>query len=568
MFYRKLIKELEEWRESTIRKPLIIRGARQVGKTTLVNEFGKQFKQYIYINLEQENDKLLFEESIELEQTINKIFFEKKCEKKYINKTLLFIDEIQESPKVVNLLRYFKEEKPELAVIAAGSMLETLLGKNLTFPVGRVEYRVLRPVSFEEFLIATDEKFLLEEYKKIPLENYAKNKLLEAFHTYALIGGMPEVIKHYKKNKDIKSLDKIYDALIASYLQDAEKYAKSEQQLQLIRFSIHRAMTKAGQRTTYQNFGNSNYTSKAIAEVLRALEKTHLLNVLYPTTSTILPLEPDLKKTPRIQFLDTGLINYFVGLQSKILGTKDLNKVYQGTLIEHLVGQELLSFQSLALKKLHFWVRQKKQSDAEIDYIYPYKGKLIPIEVKSGSTGTLKSLQVFMDYSPLNFAIRFYAGNMKIDKISTQKGKPFYLLNLPYFLAIQIEKYIEWFIQEINLEDEPEVVNETKVEYKTIKKKPKIYTISDLNTKHIKLLDLCKEKPQKGKTLIEKGLGLSYQSRNKRVYIKPLIELGFLSFQNTENLKSKKQKYKITSKGLDFIKKLKHEDYLLKIPKV
>lgn len=130
---------------------MVIRGARQVGKTTLVHEFGKQFRQYIHINLEQGKDAQLFEQFEDVQQLLTRIFLEKRQQTQYMNETLLFIDEIQESPKVVNLLRYFKEEAPSLAVIAAGSMLETLLGKNLTFPVGRVEYRVLRPFSFEEF---------------------------------------------------------------------------------------------------------------------------------------------------------------------------------------------------------------------------------------------------------------------------------------------------------------------------------------------------------------------------------------------------------------------------------
>jgi uncharacterized protein len=559
MFYRKLLKELELWRDSSKRKPLVIRGARQVGKTTLVHEFGKQFKQYIYINLEQSKDKKLFEENDDIQQLVARIFFSKKMHQQFISETLLFIDEIQESPKVVNLLRYFKEEIPDLAVIAAGSMLETLLGKNLTFPVGRIEYKVLRPVSFEEFLIATGEDILLPEYHKTPIENYAEQTLLDTFHTYALLGGMPEIIQHYAEKRDITALGPIYDALITSYLQDAEKYAKSDQQLQIIRFSIHQAMLTAGQRITFQRFGNSNYTSKAIAEVLRALEKTHLLHILHPNTGTTLPLEPDYKKTPRIQFLDTGLINYFAGLQKEILGTKDLSNVYKGTLIEHLVGQELLSFQSLTLKKLHFWVRQKKQSDAEIDYIYPYQGKLIPIEVKSGTTGTLKSLQVFMERSPLHFAIRFYAGSRKIDKLTTTNGKTFYLLSLPYYLAARIESYIDWLISEIGEypAEDFSIVEEEKESYKRTRPREKKLTIEELSSKHIQILELCAESPKKGKKLIEKGLGLTYQSRNKRVYLKPLMELKLIEFTHKENEKSKKQKYQITEKGVEFLRKTK-----------
>lgn len=549
MFFRDQIEILHKWKNNPSRKPLIVRGARQVGKTTLVDTFGQQFKQYIYINLERKNDAELFEKIDDVHQLITVLFLEKRKKKDLIKDTLLFIDEIQEQPKVVNLLRYFKEEIPDLAVIAAGSMLETLLGKNLTFPVGRVEYLVLRPVSFKEYLKATGEELLLDEYLKTPIEKYAEKSLLKAFHTYALLGGMPEIIDHYSKHKDITALGPIYDALINSYLEDAEKYAKSEQQLQLIRFAIHQVMLKAGQRTTLQGFGNANYTSKSIGEVLRALEKTHLIKVLYPVTGTILPLVPDQKKTPRIQFLDSGLINYFVGLQQEIISTDDLDKVYNGTLIEHLVGQELLSFQSLSLDRLHFWVRQKKQSDAEIDFLYPYKGKVIPIEVKSGPTGKLKSLLVFMDRSPLHFGIRFYAGNLQVDELQTREGKRFYLLSLPYFLSARIEEYIDWLVDQIGWESPQKmIVNEQAPKYKKSKKDKK-WTIELLTPKHFVLLRLCLEEPKKGKTLIEKGLKLSYQSRNKKEYIKPLVDLGLLEYTDKEYLKSKQQKYQLTKKG-------------------
>lgn len=554
MFYRKMLEELETWRTSSLRKPLIIRGARQVGKTTLIHEFGKQFTQYIYLNLEAPTDLAIFKDYKNIQQLKTRIFLEKRMKLEDIETTLLFIDEIQESPEVVNLLRYFKEESPELAVIAAGSMLETLLGKNITFPVGRVEYKVLRPASFEEYLKAMRENQLLEEYLKTPLEPYAYNILLKEFHTYALLGGMPEIIQHYSQHKDITALGPIYDALISSYLQDAEKYAKTDQQLQLIRFSINQAMLKAGKRSTFQRFGNSNYPSKSIGEVLRALEKTHLIHILYPVTGTTLPLEPDFKKTPRFQFLDSGLINYFAGLQKEIIATDDLDTVYQGTLIEHLVGQELLSFQSLTLKKLHFWVRQKKQSDAEIDFLYPYQGKLIPVEVKSGATGKLKSLQVFMDRSPLHFAIRFYAGEQSIDKLKTKEGKPYYLLSLPYFLTARIEHYIDWLIDEIGeIPPQNMVVEDSSATYLRSKPKEKKWTIETLTEKHKKVLQFCADAPQKGKTLLEEALGLSYQSRNKKEYIKPLMELQLLEFTIPEHKKSKEQRYRLTKKGKDFI---------------
>lgn len=183
----------------------------------------------------------------------------------------------------------------------------------------------------------------------------------------------------------------------------------------------------------------------------------------------------------------------------------------------------------------------KKQSDAEVDFIYPYKGKLIPIEVKSGAKGHLKSLQVFMDQSPLHFAIRFYAGSRQLDQLSITQGKYFYLLSLPYFLASRIEAYIDWLFQEVGWFGDSDGLSleEETVAYHTAKPAEKLWTPETLTSKHIRLLRLCAEHPRKGKTLIEEGLGLTYQSRNKREYLKPLKDLGFLTFTIRDNEKSK-----------------------------
>ena len=447
MFKRQLLLELEKWRQNMPRKPLVIRGARQVGKTTLVNQFAAQYEQYIYLNLELSEDKEPFENFTSIENLINTLFFLKNKTLSKKNTTLLFIDEIQEVPKALNILRYFYELAPEISVIAAGSMLETLFDKNISFPIGRVEYKVIRPVSFTEFLSAIDESAALEQLTQVPVATFAQSKLLSLFHTYALIGGMPEIVQHYAKHKDLVTLGPIYDSLISGYMDDVEKYAKSNSQVLHIRHCIQSSFAQAGKRIKFEGFGNSAYKSREMGEALRTLEKALLMQLVYPCTSATLPMVPDIKKSPRLQILDTGLLNYFVGIQKEIIGTDDLNKIYQGTLIEHLVGQELLSFQYNALSALHFWVREKKESTAEVDYLFQYDGLIIPIEVKSGKEGTLKSLHSYMDIAPHNFAIRFYAGALNITDATTQNGKQYKILNLPYYLGSQIEKYIDWFIQ-------------------------------------------------------------------------------------------------------------------------
>ncbi len=339
------------------------------------------------------------------------------------NNTLLFIDEIQEVPEALNILRYFYETEPGIAVIAAGSLLETLFNKNISFPVGRVKYKLLRPVSFPEFLEAMGEKEALQYLEEIPAPAFTHNKLLALFHTYALIGGMPEVIANYSLYKDLNALSTIYDSLITAYIDDVEKYTTSASQVQHIRHAMRASFSQAGKRIKFEGFGNSPYRSRDMGEALRTLEKALLIQLVYPCTEAQLPLLPDHKKSPRLQVLDTGMLNYFVGIQREILGTPDLNKVYQGTLIEHLVGQELLATQFNALSGLNFWVREKKESTAEMDYLWTFESKLIPIEVKSGTEGKLKSLHLYMDIAPHTMAVRFYAGNISITQASPRQEK-------------------------------------------------------------------------------------------------------------------------------------------------
>lgn len=449
MFHRHIIKELEYWLQKPGRKPLVIRGARQVGKTTVVNQFAKQFGQYIYLNLETPADKQPFLRYTNLEELLQGIFFLKNQLLSKKANTLIFIDEIQEVPEALNILRYFHEQEPDIKVIAAGSMLETVFDKKIHFPVGRVEFKVLRPVSFPEFLEAMGEKAALEQLLTLPCRDFAHEKLLKLYHLYAIIGGMPEVVNTYIKTKDLLSLNPIFDSLIASYMDEVEKYAKNDAQVLHLRHIIRASFAEAGKRIHFAGFGNSAYRSREMGECFRILEKVLLLKLLYPNTSATLPFQPDLKKSPRLQILDTGMLNHFAGIQKDILGTHDLSSIYKGTVIEHLTGQELLANQYNVLSELFFWVKEKKTSTAEVDFVIPYEGKVIPIEVKSGNTGTLKSMHQFMEVAPHNMAIRFYAGPVSISEVTTPENKHFYLLNLPYYLVSQIKSYLAWFEDEI-----------------------------------------------------------------------------------------------------------------------
>ena len=447
MFPRNIVQELRQWAVKKDRKPLILRGARQVGKTTAVDIFSKDFDQYLYLNLEKKEAAEIFNYNLSTEDLIQAIYLFKDISPSK-GKTLLFIDEIQNSPQAIAQMRYFYESAKELHVIAAGSLFEVMARDSHTsFPVGRVEYMFMYPLMFEEFLVATGEEQALKYFNNIPLPEFSFSKLHKLFHKYVLIGGMPEVVKAYIEKKDITSLTPIYQGLLTSYLDDVSKYARNKTMVQVIRHAVESAPLEAGRRIKFHGFGNSNYRSREMGEALRTLERAMLIYLLYPSTVTEPPIRPDLRKSPKLQFLDTGLINYFAGLQKFFFKMEDLHSFYQGILAEHIVGQELLAVDMRTSRKLSFWVRGKKQSNAEVDYIIQSGQYLIPIDVKAGKTGSLRSLHQFVERSAHPFAVRLNAGPVEKVKAVTPNGKQYDLLSLPYFLSAKLQNYIEWLME-------------------------------------------------------------------------------------------------------------------------
>ena len=450
MFPRKFLSKLELWAESDGRKPLVVRGARQVGKTVTVKMFGERFERFIYLNLELPGDSDIFRRKLPVHETFQAIVLKSRLPPTE-GRTLLFIDEIQNRPEAVEILRYFYEDLPEIFVVAAGSLLELALrDRHISFPVGRVEQHFMYPLTFKEFMIAAEAQEAVRAFDSIPLPAYAYNALMDYFHQYVLIGGMPEIVDKYIKKKDVTALTSIYDSLLVSYQDDAEKYARNATMATILRHCIETAPFVAGQRITFAEFGQSKYRSREVGEALRTLQRAMLINLLYPSSAVEIPIVPDLKKSPRLQILDTGLLNYFAGLQEQYFYHDDLHAFYSGILAEHIVGQDLIATEPNTRKKHCFWVRGKSHAQAEVDFLLQHKGHVIPIEVKSGKTGRLRSLYQFMDRCPHQYAVRMYAGPLEIQQVSSLTGKSFYLLNLPYFLVSAVHKYLEWMMAEIN----------------------------------------------------------------------------------------------------------------------
>jgi len=442
MFQRNAISALHDWKEKINRKPLIIRGARQVGKTTLVNEFAKEFETYLYLNLEKSAAKELFEKNDAIEDVLTAIYlFLNKSKKK--GSVLLFIDEIQNSTRAVSLLRYFYEELPQIYVIGAGSLLESLIDRQIHFPVGRVEYLALRPCSFCEFLGALGEHEILKTIETASLPSSIHERVMKLFNEYVLVGGMPEAVAFYAQTKDLVSLNSIYETLLTGYRDDTEKYALNRNSEYVIRHILTYGWQYAGQRIKYEKFANSNYKSREVSEAMHTLEKALLIELSYPTTSSAIPIQPDLKKSPKLLWLDTGLVNYSAGLQKELFGIKDISGTWKGKIAEHVVGQELLSLSTMVSTKRFFWVREAKNSQAEIDFVFQFNGQLIPIEVKSGNCSTLKSLHSYMESSTQDIAIRFWNNPATQDLITLPSGKKYTLYNLPFYYAGQLDAFLK-----------------------------------------------------------------------------------------------------------------------------
>lgn len=438
VIYRNVLKKLHEWKALSHKKPIVLRGARQVGKSFVVKEFSKTYKQKILLNFERPIDKELFE-SRNLQDFIDYIFLKNGFSKN--EKTLLFIDEIQESNQAINSLRFFYEDFAFLDVITAGSLLEFTLENIHSFPVGRVHQIRLNPISFEEFLNAS-QPHLLDYYHQVPVSNIAHDLILEQFNQFLMIGGMPEVVKTFLKSQNYLKIQDIYNDLWQGYKQDVEKYAKNETDKKVIRHILNYGHLEKD-RIKFNNFANSSYKSREVSEAFMSLEMAKIIQPIYPTTQTSFPAIANLKRSPRLQYLDTGLLVYLLNIHADLIGIKDLSDFMRGKLIQHIVSQELFVQNNDFQYKPLFWVRENHNSNAEIDNLYIGRDFILPIEIKSGHSGRLRSLMQFIDEAEVNQGIRLSAHHFSVENIKTLNQKSFKLYNIPYYHAIKINEYLK-----------------------------------------------------------------------------------------------------------------------------
>ncbi|MEM0992430.1 MAG: ATP-binding protein [Bacteroidota bacterium] len=403
MIKRTLYKQLLNWKNSRRRKPLLLQGARQVGKTWLINTFGQsEYQNYVYLNFEQDSSlRTLFEGNLLPEKIIENIglYLGRKI---VAQDTLICFDEIQVAPEAITSLKYFQEQASEFHVIAAGSLLGVQVGKTSSFPVGKVNFMTLYPLSFLEYLEAVGETLLVEEliakYNCESLPEILHEKLLGHLKMYLYLGGMPEVIQDYLNHQDIAAVRTIQEEILESYLRDFSKYTDASQAIKTTELwqSIPYQLAKENKKFKYSEV-RKRARAATFEQTLEWLSNAGLIHLVYNLRGAKIPLlgYADYSKF-KIYLLDTGLLGAMLQISSSIiLHPSELFSEYNGAFIENFVANELTK---LGQDHLFYWT---SESQAEVDFVLSIDHEIYPLEVKSGSNRNTKSLRSYeQKYKP------------------------------------------------------------------------------------------------------------------------------------------------------------------------
>jgi uncharacterized protein len=438
MFDRTIEDDLLRWKDSPYRKPLILRGARQVGKTSLIRKFGQEnFEQLIEINLEKRELFSFFDQTTSVEDLLKRInlFFDRKITP---GGSLLFIDEIQESKNIMALLRFLAEEKPELHVIAAGSLLEAKISRDWSIPVGRVEYRYLYPMTFFEYLKAKNKAALLDSLKAIHLgETFPYgNMAQELFKEYVLVGGMPEAVRSYIESGDFNQPRAIFSRLQTAYLEDIVKYSRSREYNKYLEIVIEYGPKIAGTLFKYENFGGSNYHSREMGEAIQIIEKVMLLKQVSAINSTSMPVEPKQTRAKKMIWLDVGLANFVNNAYQEILTGN-----YKGKIMEQVVGQSLLAGSTMRPMDLYYWAKDRTEGSAEVDFCFQHQSHMVGMEIKSGNINKIKSLFSMANLDPTVTLVRVSWDDLGIETFQFA-GKPYQVISIPFYLIDRWQDFL------------------------------------------------------------------------------------------------------------------------------
>ncbi len=431
---------LTHWAIQPSRVPLLLRGARQIGKTFTIRQLGETHfkKNFVEINFELEPFYKECFQSLQPKDIINLIG--NLSQKKIIpGETLLFLDEIQECPQAIMALRYFKELMPELHVIGAGSLLEFVLNEpNFSLPVGRIQYIHMTPLSFREYLEAAGFEGLIEQLSLAtlsnPLASVTHEKLLKLVREYIFTGGMPDAVKTYLTERDFTATQYKQTLLLNTYRTDFGKYAKHMHHKYLQKV-FDKAPILIGRQIKYNKIDDS-MRSRDLKEAIQLLQYAGVIQLVYSSSASGLPLKALInEKKFKFLFLDIGLLLRATQVSTHQLFNEALNLINQGALSEQFAGQELRAYQDCFLEpELYYWSEDKVGSQAEVDYLITQESQIFPIEVKSGKTGTLKSLHQLIKKRAFPLGIRISETPLELrDNI----------LSIPFYLISELSRLLK-----------------------------------------------------------------------------------------------------------------------------
>jgi len=451
--YRTALEYLAAWRTRPSRKPLILRGARQVGKTHLVRRFAAEhFDRLVELNFERDPELASLFAGNDPGQTVQRLEleFDGSMESGAV---LLFLDEIQAAPLVLTALRYFREERPELHVVAAGSLLDHLLEDHaLPMPVGRVEYLHLGPMTFEEFLLAAGRERLARFLGTLAPDGAVPaaihDRLMGLLRQYLATGGMPEAVGAFLAGGSYRDCEAVQQSILSTYQDDFGRYGRRTDQARLVK--VFRSLPRlVGSRFKYVHVDREE-RSKDLARALHLLCLARVAYRVRHSASNGLPLAAEAREARfKPLFLDVGLMLRALGLNLLDLERhEDVLLVNAGAVCEQLVGQHLMySGPPYAEPELHFWAREKRNATAEVDYVISESGEVVPVEVKRGKTGTLRSLHLFLREKRRGLGVRLNSEPPSLltatATLPDSRRLTFRLLSLPLYLVGQVRRMVQ-----------------------------------------------------------------------------------------------------------------------------
>lgn len=451
MLKRSALQYIKKWKNKNTRKPLVIRGARQVGKSYLVRIFAEAAElDLLEINLELHDNYADCFTSMDPKQIVTLLEL-KSSQKITPGKTLLFLDEIQTAPEILASLRYFYELMPELHVIAAGSLLEFVLEEHtFSMPVGRIEYLHLGPLTFKEFLAGIGREQLREFIEQFEVHDEMPRvihaELMKMFKMYCAIGGMPESIQVFQDSGSMLEVDSIKQSILLTYRDDFNKYSRRVKHTRLQKV-FQKLPLQVGQKLKYVNL-DRNEKSSELKKALHLLALARVYTPVYHTGANGIPLRAESnEKMQKPLFLDVGLLTTACGMSyADIARVDEVNLVNSGSTCEQFIGQHLLYARPYYEEpELFYWCREKRQASSEVDYVQAYGSLIFPVEVKAGKTGTLKSLQIFIKEKKVVLGVRFNADLPSIHDAGFSlpgMSGTFKLLSLPLYMVEELQRIV------------------------------------------------------------------------------------------------------------------------------